>query len=287
MKVILILFNVLLYTSICFSQLKVGDNVDNINPASVLELESTDQGILLPRLTTPQRNAQNSWAEGHVIYNTTDSCFQFFDGNIWDCMVGQSELSGISPPSGITFSSSSCPLPSPSGNELKIDLPVWQDDGGSVDLIDDLVFPGLDDPNIGFVGFNPETACPSPTCNTTAQGQSYRINLPAASTYPNRSIILYMDPTMNMPRISGGNPDYRISVLIEFAAGNKYTITTSAGQINTAFTTISLRRSIALTFRFPSSNQKVAIADTVRLYSDGASWFVCSIDASPVAMIKL
>lgn len=69
------------------AQTKVGSNVLNIDPASILELESDSSGFLPSRLTTAQRNAQTEWDEGHIIYNITDNCLQIFDGIAWDCFV--------------------------------------------------------------------------------------------------------------------------------------------------------------------------------------------------------
>jgi hypothetical protein len=44
----------------------------------LVEVSTTSQGLLLPRLTTSQRNAMSSPMEGMVIYNTTTGKFQGF-----------------------------------------------------------------------------------------------------------------------------------------------------------------------------------------------------------------
>ncbi len=69
------------------AQIKVGDNPTTTNSRSILELESTDKAILLPRLSTAQINTQTGWIAGHIVYNTTDSCLQRFDGNNWYSLV--------------------------------------------------------------------------------------------------------------------------------------------------------------------------------------------------------
>ncbi|MEL6122585.1 MAG: hypothetical protein AAFR14_02600 [Bacteroidota bacterium] len=69
------------------AQTKVGDNVLDIDPASILELESTDRGFLPSRLTTLQRDSQSEWDRGHIIYNTTDDCLQIYTGAIWECFL--------------------------------------------------------------------------------------------------------------------------------------------------------------------------------------------------------
>ncbi len=56
------------------AQVKFGDNPGTIDPNSLLELQSTDGGVLLPRLTVAQRDAMTSVPAGMFIYNTDDSC---------------------------------------------------------------------------------------------------------------------------------------------------------------------------------------------------------------------
>jgi len=69
------------------AQHKIGDNTLVLDPASILELESTSQGFLPSRMTTTQRDAQTEWDEGHIIYNITDNCLQIYNGTSWDCLV--------------------------------------------------------------------------------------------------------------------------------------------------------------------------------------------------------
>ena len=74
----------LLTISTLYAQLKIGSNVNNIQPSSIIELESDDQG--LPRLNTPQRDSMSNQSsidtqisQGLLIYNTDDQCINFFD----------------------------------------------------------------------------------------------------------------------------------------------------------------------------------------------------------------
>jgi hypothetical protein len=55
----------------------------NANPSAILELNATDRGFLPTRLTTVQRDAINAPATGLVIYNTTDSILQIYNGDCW------------------------------------------------------------------------------------------------------------------------------------------------------------------------------------------------------------
>lgn len=55
----------------------------NVHPSAILELEATDRGFLPPRMTTIQRDSINGPADGLVIYNTTDSVLQIYNGECW------------------------------------------------------------------------------------------------------------------------------------------------------------------------------------------------------------
>jgi hypothetical protein len=65
----------------CFSQVGIGTTTPD--PSSVLDVQSTTQGFLPPRMTTTQLNAIANPAEGLIAYNTDDKCLQFFNGTAW------------------------------------------------------------------------------------------------------------------------------------------------------------------------------------------------------------
>ncbi|MEQ9656965.1 tail fiber domain-containing protein, partial [Fulvivirga sp.] len=70
-------------------------NGDNLNTSSVLDINSTTKGILVPRLTTVQRDAIASPATGLMVYNSTTNGFNFFNGSIWTSFGGGvSDLQG-------------------------------------------------------------------------------------------------------------------------------------------------------------------------------------------------
>ncbi len=62
---------------------KIGDNPTEINKTAVLEVASTAKGFLPPRMTTVQRDAITTPANGLVIYNTTTKKQEVWDGTIW------------------------------------------------------------------------------------------------------------------------------------------------------------------------------------------------------------
>ena len=61
----------------------VGIGVSSVEASALLELGSTTQGFLMPRMTTAQRDAISSPATGLEVYNTTTNEPEFFDGSSW------------------------------------------------------------------------------------------------------------------------------------------------------------------------------------------------------------
>ena len=61
----------------------VGINTATPNSTALLELASANSGVLIPRLTTTQRNAISNPATGLMIYNTSSNCFNFYNGSLW------------------------------------------------------------------------------------------------------------------------------------------------------------------------------------------------------------
>lgn len=72
MKKALLLFTLLTFFFITYSQVKIGDNPLALHPRSLLELESTNRGLLLPRMTNIQMiTLQSALApDGMLVYNT-------------------------------------------------------------------------------------------------------------------------------------------------------------------------------------------------------------------------
>ncbi len=62
---------------------EVGIGTVSPNTSAKLDVESTTQGFLPPRMTATQRNAIASPAAGLTIYNTTVNCLQWWNGTIW------------------------------------------------------------------------------------------------------------------------------------------------------------------------------------------------------------
>ncbi|MBI5538806.1 MAG: hypothetical protein HY951_02010 [Bacteroidia bacterium] len=69
------------------AQNNVGIGTNNPDANSILELSSTNKGLLIPRLTTLQRTAMNTSLNttqtGLLVFDTNDNVFYFWNGTAW------------------------------------------------------------------------------------------------------------------------------------------------------------------------------------------------------------
>jgi len=79
-------FTLFLLFFACSSFAQVGINTDNSAPdaSAILDIKSTTKGMLVPRMTTPQRDAISSAATGLLVFDTDLSSFWFYDGTAWE-----------------------------------------------------------------------------------------------------------------------------------------------------------------------------------------------------------
>lgn len=80
-----LLFVALLFNSM-HAQPSFGIGTDAPNSNAILDVFSIDRGVLIPRLTNAQRTAISGLGtteEGLLIYNTTDSEFNYWNGSLW------------------------------------------------------------------------------------------------------------------------------------------------------------------------------------------------------------
>jgi hypothetical protein len=83
------LFILLFLTAGLSAWSQVAINTDGSDPdnSAILDVKSTGKGFLPPRMTTAQRNAIASPAEGLVIYNTDEKTLNMFNGTTWSPML--------------------------------------------------------------------------------------------------------------------------------------------------------------------------------------------------------
>lgn len=93
MKRLILFLALFCLTATLFAQ-SVGINANGATPDSsaMLDVQSTDKGMLLPRLTREQRDAISNPAAGLYIYNLDDSCFNYYTGAQWILDCGRSDL---------------------------------------------------------------------------------------------------------------------------------------------------------------------------------------------------
>lgn len=90
-KGFLVLLTLLLVGSIAQAQLKIGDNSTTIQKSSILELESTKQGLLLPRLAdTAAINALNP-PNGMIIYLSADNSLRIRSEGAWKKLASMAD----------------------------------------------------------------------------------------------------------------------------------------------------------------------------------------------------
>lgn len=68
-----------------FAQIKLGDNRTVIQPGSLIELESTNRGLLNIRLNTTQMLSipVSAASRGMMVYNIDSSCLCLYNGTVW------------------------------------------------------------------------------------------------------------------------------------------------------------------------------------------------------------
>lgn len=76
-------------------ELKLGNNPTVINKASLLELESTTRGLLLPRIPDTTAAPLPTAPDGMVIYFTADSSLYVRKGGAWQKVVDKRYLTGL------------------------------------------------------------------------------------------------------------------------------------------------------------------------------------------------
>jgi len=87
MKKILLTLIAVIAISLC-SSAQVGIGTTTPEPSAILDVSSTTHGLLLPRMTTVQRDAITTPATGLFVYNLDTDCLNIFDGILWKELCG-------------------------------------------------------------------------------------------------------------------------------------------------------------------------------------------------------
>ncbi|WP_421873468.1 hypothetical protein [Marinoscillum sp.] len=70
----------------------VGIGTVSVASDAILEVESNNKGILVPRVTTTQRNQISAVSEGLIVYDKTVDAFYYYSGSEWLRLITQPEL---------------------------------------------------------------------------------------------------------------------------------------------------------------------------------------------------
>lgn len=75
---------------LCFGSLAqqaVSIGSTNADPAAILDVQSTQKGLLIPRLTSAQRNAMPNKAAGLLVYDTDKLTLMMYNGASWTALI--------------------------------------------------------------------------------------------------------------------------------------------------------------------------------------------------------
>ena len=82
-KSILYLLFIILFSQLSMAQVAINTDDSNPDASAILDIKSTDKGMLIPRMTTDQRIAISSPAIGLLVFDNETNSFWFYDGNAW------------------------------------------------------------------------------------------------------------------------------------------------------------------------------------------------------------
>ncbi len=82
-KILLIILLVINYQLLFCQGVALNTSGANAHQSAGLDIQFDNKGLLIPRLSTSERSAITSPANGLQIYNTTINCFEFFNGSAW------------------------------------------------------------------------------------------------------------------------------------------------------------------------------------------------------------
>ena len=127
-KILILIFSL---NIICYGQSTIitpGNTQPNITASS------TTNGIVLPRMTTTQKNAISTLNAGMMVYDLDSNCVSVFNGNLWSCfksnvssniglvqipLYTQSQINSFSPQIGtLAYNSTTEALYSSDGNKM-------------------------------------------------------------------------------------------------------------------------------------------------------------------------
>ncbi|MCX7862849.1 MAG: hypothetical protein N2449_07620, partial [Bacteroidales bacterium] len=80
-KKIILLCVYVFFISNIICQVAINNSGTSPHSSAALDLDWTSKGLLIPRMTTSQRNSISSPAHSLLIFNTTTNCFEWWDNS--------------------------------------------------------------------------------------------------------------------------------------------------------------------------------------------------------------
>jgi uncharacterized protein (TIGR02145 family) len=106
-KELIYLFLWLMPGMVTYSQVAINPDGALPHSSAMLDINATDRGLLIPRLTTAQRNALPSPAVGLLIYNSSTNLFNYYAAGSWQQISStlvSSTTGTLSPGGGVSVS---------------------------------------------------------------------------------------------------------------------------------------------------------------------------------------
>lgn len=123
--------------------------------AQVLDLESTTDGMLLPRMTTAQRNAITNLSESLLVYDTDTNSFWYYEGTTWNELGtgGGSSPTGFAGFSGAASPNISIPDNDPAGvtSAISMTAPGTINAETQIEICIDIVHPYIEDIAVSII----------------------------------------------------------------------------------------------------------------------------------------
>ncbi|MBK8966652.1 MAG: tail fiber domain-containing protein [Lewinellaceae bacterium] len=84
----------LFFTDVLAAQVSINQDNSAPDPSAMLDVKSSDKGMLVPRMTTAQRTAIANPATGLLVFDTDNESFWYRDSGGWVRLIGGWSLSG-------------------------------------------------------------------------------------------------------------------------------------------------------------------------------------------------
>lgn len=103
LDILIVLFFINLTSLLQAQGVLINETGGNPDPSAVLEIESTNKGLLIPRMNSSQRLSISAPVEGLMVYQTDGTKgFYFHNGSDWDTLAGSQVITNIQNISNIT-----------------------------------------------------------------------------------------------------------------------------------------------------------------------------------------